>query len=330
MNPQKEIKEAEMNYHHRLIIVVYIPSLDGYYKDVFEVFKLCVESALVTKNNKCGISIVNNASCNEIVLYLNELFSKNIIDNVIHHKTNLGKMDALIGAARSCREPLITLSDVDILFRNGWQEAVEEIFMKIEDVGSVSPIAARKSMRYGTVSTIQKILLKQINLKFEAIPENFIDHNRNLDCTNWKLDENDQLKWPVIFKNNVKAVLGSPHQVITIRRELLFSDIPNTPSLTLVGNNSEYKYCDEPIDLSGNMRLATYRIYAYHMGNKIDEWMIDEHNKNKIIGNNKKKSTKPLMLPKFKSKKQNLKYYNFKKRIIIKLFNLWYAKKQDG
>lgn len=330
MNPQKVIKKAEMKFYHRLIIVVFIPSLDGYYKDVFDVFKLCIESALATKNNKCGITIVNNACCKEVVNYLNNLYHSANIDNLIHHKSNLGKMDALIGAARGCREPLITLSDVDILFKQGWQEAVEEIFSKINGVGSVSPIAARKYLRYGTVSTIQKIFLKQVDLKFKSIPENFKDHNRNLACTNWKLDEHNQLKWPVITKNNTKAIQGSPHQVLTIRRELLYSNVPFKPSLTLVGNKSEYLYCDLPIDMSGGMRLATYRNFAYHMGNKLDKWMLKAQEKNKELINKKPLPRDTLDLPKFKTKTPSIYYYKLKRRFLIKLFNIFYAKKQNN
>lgn len=324
MNPHKKYKKSKMTYHHRLIIVVFIPSQDGYYKNIFDVLKLCLKSAITTKNEKCGITVVNNASCKDVEDYLNDIFSKNCIDSLVHHKTNLGKIDALIGAARGCREPLITLSDIDILFKKGWQEAIEEIFSKIKNVGSVSPISSNRYAKYCTVSSIQKILLKKVNFSFEPIPENFIDHNRNLSCTNWKLDKHENVKWPVVKKNKTKAILGSPHQILTIRRELLFTNIPFFPSYTLIGGNSEYTFCDLPIDMSGSLRLATYRNFAYHMGNKLENWMLDVQKENKL--KLKEKNNAELKLPDFKPKSLTFFQYNLKKRFFISVYEIFIAK----
>ena len=65
MNPQKQSEKIELEFQHRLIIVVFIPSLEGYYQNVLEVFKLCLESAITTTNSNCAITVVNNASCME-------------------------------------------------------------------------------------------------------------------------------------------------------------------------------------------------------------------------------------------------------------------------
>jgi hypothetical protein len=141
MNPQKQDKKVKLDTSHCVISVVYIPEMTGYYANVLEVFKLSLESIIATKNKQCTITVVNNASCREVVDYLETMFASGKIDCVIHHKTNIGKMDALIGAARGTREPLITLTDVDILFKKGWQENVEAIHQKLKNVGSVSTTA---------------------------------------------------------------------------------------------------------------------------------------------------------------------------------------------
>jgi hypothetical protein len=327
MNPQKQLKKIDLNYHHRLIIVVFIPTLEGYYKNVFEVFKLCLDSAISTINSKCAITIVNNASCEEVTDYLNEIFKNNLIDTLIHHLENIGKMDALIGAARGSREPLITLSDVDILFKYGWQNEVENIFVSMKDVGSVSPISVRKSMRYGTTSTIEKIFLRKVKLIFESIEENFEDYNKYLISINWETENEKILKWPVITQNDVKAILGSGHQIMTLNRLIFHKTVPVEPSLTLVGNNSEFLYCDEPVDISGGMRLATYNNYAFHMGNKVEEWMKKVQEEN--IEKSKKYGFNIIDLGNliFNPKKQNKKLFLIKKRISIKFFDLFYGHK---
>ncbi len=329
MNPQKQEKKIDLQYHHRLIIVVFIPSLEGYYKNVFDVFKLCLESAYTTIDSNCAITIVNNASCEDVRNYLNVQFENKVINCLIQHDENIGKMDALIGAARSSREYLITLSDVDILFKKGWQQEVEKIFLSMKNVGSVSPISVRKSMRYGTTSTIEQIILRKVKFTFKPIQENFLDYNLYLKSINWKTEENQNLLWPIVEENDVKAILGSGHQIMTLNRFIFHNNVPVSPSLTLVGNNSEFIYCDEPVDLSGGMRLATYHNYAYHMGNKVEQWMLEiqEKNiKNKPVDNLKFNDLTNIV---FKAKNPNKLFFLIKQRIVIKFFNVFYSYRID-
>lgn len=320
MNPQKKSKKIKLKYHHRLIIVVFIPSMDGYYKNILDVFKLCVESAIITTNSNCAISVVNNASCKEVNTYLQEKLKEDAIDTVIHHKENVGKIDALIGAARASREPIITISDVDILFQQGWQKEVETIFENIKDVASVSPIPCRNFKNYETSSTFAKVLSKKVKFQYQAIPENHEAHNKYLKSFHWKLETNKNAKWAVINSNNSKAIIGSGHQILSMRRELFHTTIPKEPSLTLVGNHSEFLYCDEPINKSGGMRLATYNNYAYHMGNTIEDWMLKIQEDNKLqTESDIEKVFVPLP---FQPKTPSKRWYTFKKRLIHKLFSI--------
>ena len=318
MNPEKQAGKIALEYQHRVIIVVYIPSLEGYYKGVLEVFKLCLDSVATTKNNKCAITVVNNACCETVVDYINKQYKKGIVDSVIHHKHNIGKMDALIGAARGSREPLITLSDVDILYKTGWQEAVETVFYEMNQVGSVSPLPVRNSLYYGTSSTLKRIILNKVGYNPQPIPENFDSYNRFLDSVGWENETVNNLLWPVIESNNIKAILGSMHQVMTLNRDIIMDVVPKEPSLTLVGNGSELDYCDTPIDYSGGMRLSTYNNYAYHMGNTVEPWMlaIQEANVLENDGTNYKSKIETL---KFKAITHNL-FFDFKRRVYKKLF----------
>ena len=327
MNPQKQSKKIQLKCQHRLIIVVFIPSLDGYYKNVLEVFKLCLDSAISTTNSNCAITVVNNASCIEVADYLNSKLEENSIDTVIHHKDNIGKIDALIGAARASREPIITISDVDILFKQGWQIETERIFSNISGVASVSPIPCRNFKNYETSSTLNKILFSKVKFNYQSIPENHLEHNKFLESFHWELETNTDVKWAVIESNGVKAIVGSGHQILSMRRELFFTTMPIEPSLILVGNNSEFLYCDQPINSSGGMRLATYNNYAYHMGNTVEDWMRDVQKENEAILTTSNKDSIVFKLPEFNPKKPNKSWYTFKKRAVHRLFNLIHKSK---
>jgi len=274
-NPQKLEKKVDLDTFHRVVMVVFIPNEEGFYKDSFNVFKLSLDSIVSSINSFCAITVVNNGSYYKVTELLNTYVFENKIDTLIHHNKNIGKIDALIGAAKGVREQIITYTDADILFKTGWQENVEKVFNSFPNVGSVSPIPVRKGVFYATSSVLKEILFQRINLSFEIIPENFDSYNKYLASINWELENSDKELWPVIQYKSNKAIIGSGHQVLTVNREILNGYIPNNPSLLLVGGDSEYKYVDEPIDFSGKMRLSTYNNFAYHMGNTTEKWMYD-------------------------------------------------------
>ncbi|MHB1105153.1 MAG: glycosyltransferase family A protein [Lutibacter sp.] len=328
INPQKEERKITLATHHRVVVVVYIPNEEGFYKDSFEVFKMCLDSLVSTISSKAAITVVNNGSHQKVIDFLNVYLAENKIDTFISHNSNIGKIDALIGAARGVREPYITLTDSDILFVSGWQEKVEEVFAKFPNVGSVSPIPVQRGLYFGTSSILKQILLRKLKFKLTAIPENYIGYNKYLESINWNKESDDKIFWPVVEKNGVKAIIGSGHQVLTINRNILFEKTPTNPSLTLVGGTSENNYVDFPIDKSGKLRLATYNNYAFHMGNKLENWMrkVQESNLTKVSEvENEIKIVAPL--PDLFNSKWKNKWYGFNKLIIKKMFYLLKDKK---
>ncbi|MBC7845873.1 MAG: glycosyltransferase family 2 protein [Flavobacterium sp.] len=326
-NPQKWETKIDLTTYHRIIIVVYIPNEEGFYKDSFDVFKMCLDSLVSTINSTAALTVVNNGSHKKITDFLNLYLTEKKIDTLISHNTNIGKIDALIGAARGAREQYITLTDADILFVKGWQENVENVFVKFENVGSVSPIPVRRALNYCTSSVLKQILFGKLKFNFAAIPENLSDYSKYLESINWGFETDGNIKWPVVESNGVKAIIGSGHQVLTIDRDILFKTIPTNPSLTLVGGKSEYSYVDEPIDKSGKLRLSTYNNFAYHMGNKLEQWMMDVQVVNEK-GKVKSENNNEIMNPSsdlFHSRWNN-KWYDFNKMIIKKMFSFLVVK----
>lgn len=322
-NPQKAERKIILATHHRVVIVVYIPNEEGFYKDSLEVFKMCLDSLVSTINSNAAITVVNNGSHKKVFDFLNLYLGEKKIDTLISHNTNIGKIDALIGAARGSREKYITLTDSDILFITGWQEKTEEIFAHFPNVGSVSPIPVRRGVLFGTSSVLKQILLRKINYLSEPIVENFESYNRYLESINWDLETENDKKWNVVEKNNCKANIGSGHQVLTIDRDILFKTTPTNPSLTLVGGTSENDYVDFPIDKANKLRLATYHNYAFHMGNKLEDWMVEKHYSNK--------KTEKIEINKLNVQSIDIhnswfynKYFGLNKKIIKKMFSVFY------
>lgn len=62
INPNKFDNPKGKKYLHQVIIPVFIPNTEGYFRDSFKIFKLCIDSLLNTVHLNTYITIVNNGS----------------------------------------------------------------------------------------------------------------------------------------------------------------------------------------------------------------------------------------------------------------------------
>lgn len=294
INPSKLDPNVPKQFYHRIIIPVFIPDFTGYFQDILEVYKVCLETAFLSQHSRSAITVVDNGSCVEVKSWLKDLFDQGKIETLITHASNIGKVDAILGAARGCREDLITISDSDILFNNGWQEAVEEVFMGFSKAGSVAPFPISRHMYYYSSSVQKAVDLKKLKFSFEKTSD-FQSIKDNYACYNWAFDEQYDAILPVVNEGSVKAVMGSGHQIMTIRREAIFQ-MPFNPCYIKISSNSENFWIDKPIDDSGYWRLSTLETWVNHMGNVLT-------NKNKSdFEKVKKNESQPdfIQLPKSK------------------------------
>ncbi|MBN3518706.1 glycosyltransferase family 2 protein [Algoriphagus lutimaris] len=317
INPAKLDSKISQKYHHRIIIPVFIPEISGYFKDLMEVYRLCIESAHLTQHGRSAITVVDNGSCDQVKTWLRGLQDQGVIETLITHGENVGKIDAIIGAARGCREELITLSDSDILFRNGWQEEVEKVFRNFPKAGSVAPFPIARHMYYHSSSTQKSVVTGELGFKFqeakepELIKEVYESYGWNYEC------DYDGLL-PIVSKNGVDAVMGSGHQVFTIRRELFFK-MPLEPSFIKIGAGSELNWIDKPINELGTLRLSTVNTLVHHMGNQSTKENYTEFEK--LVKN---KNTPDLLnlSPLILSQINSLEH-----RALLKIFKIKYDKR---
>ena len=312
INPAKLDSKITQKYHHRIIIPVFIPEISGYFQNLMEVYRLCIESAYMTQHGRSAITVVDNGSCEQVKKWLRDLQDQGTIETLITHQENVGKIDAIMGAARGCREELITLSDSDILFRNGWQEEVEKVFQAFPKAGSVAPFPIARHMYYHSSSTQKAVVTGEISFKFKETSEHEMI-KEVYDSYGWNyVPEYDGLL-PVVESKGVEAVMGSGHQVFTIRRELFFG-MPQEPSFIKIGSGSELNWIDKPINELGTWRLSTLKTLVHHMGNQ-----LTEENKVSFVTIEKNKNTPGLInLPRIKIKRISTTSH----RIFSKIFKL--------
>ncbi|CAN1542250.1 Glyco_tranf_GTA_type domain containing protein [Flavobacteriaceae bacterium] len=293
-NPYKDKIQPVSDYFHQVIIPVYIPNQEGYFKDSFEILTLCLDSLFKTIHSKTFVTIVNNGSCIEVVDYLNNLFLKNIIQEVIH-TTNIGKLNAILKGISGNNFPLITISDSDVLFLNGWQEASYSVFEAFPKAGAVCPTPSSRSLRTYTANVYWDLFFSN-KVKCTQVVNPDALQMFGLSVGDVNFYNLVQLKKYLTVTNaDKKAVVGAGHFVCTYRAEV-FNDLKSRFTKYKLGGNSEGQFLDIPVVKKGFWRLSTADNYAYHMGNVIEDWMFDTVSRlefNDNVSNFKLKSIRP-------------------------------------
>jgi hypothetical protein len=240
---------------------------------------------LLTIHSKTRITIYNNNCHPDVKNYIDKKYSEsNFIDQVFHSKENLGKINAILAASKGNLEPLITITDADVLFKNGWQEAVEKVILGFPEAGIVSPVPASRAYKTNTSNNWGYSIFKA-KLSFQNVLDKqaLINFDRSLG-NDKKLYDQIHLEKHLIIeskKTKTQAVMGCGHFVATVRREV-FDKGTSEPAFIKIQNGVESKFIDIPNEEMGFLRLATKDNYAYHLGNTKEEWMFEEFKKLKL------------------------------------------------
>jgi hypothetical protein len=276
-NPSRDIILPLSESSHRIIIPLYIPNEEDYYADAFQIFNYCLQSIIKTSFSFVKISVVSNGSCNEVNKKLFQLQEEGFIHELIIEKEAIGKINSILKALRTANERLITIADADVLFDNGWEQAVIEVFEAFPKAGSVSPVPVfRTHLRLTCNVWFRNLFSNKLFFRPVKNPEAMTAFAKSLGWRWLDLKYKDVIA-TIEAKNKTIAVLGCSHFVVTYKKEV-FDCIPKENSNFQLGGNSELLYTDLPVIKMGGFRLATYDNFAYHMGNSYEDWIGDKFN----------------------------------------------------
>lgn len=280
-NPNKENSAVKSDYLHQIIIPVFIPNQEGYFKDTFEVLKLCLESLFKTVHDRTFITIVNNGSCEEVRLFINNKFEKGEIHEVIHTE-NIGKLNAVYKGLVGNDIELVTISDADVFFLPNWQNETFKIFERIPKAGVVGIIPQFNTFKANSENVVWDNIFSS-KLKFLEVknPTSLI---RFYDSIGWKRDYNEDYLRYILgleYEDGLKVIVGSGHVVATYKKAV-FTEIQTFSKFKMGGKG--LNYIDTLPLLKDYWRVTTYDNFAYHMGNIPEEWMYELlENNNPIV-----------------------------------------------
>jgi hypothetical protein len=279
----KNIDSSVINKSHRVIIPIYIPNFEGYFKDSFNVLKVCLESLLITINQDTVVSLISNGSHYKINEYLNTLFKEGKVDRVVINKQNLGKMNAIITETRASFEEYITYSDADVFFDKGWLKQTHKLFLNFPRIGLVSMNPMPSSYGYSNSTIIENILClnsKKTEVKNLCDYDDLSNFHESIGRKKIKTDElfNDRVFY--LEKNGITCLIGAGHFCCTIRKTSILKYVPKEKSNKAASGGSEALYLDIPVDKSSLWRVSSCKSYVFHLGNNLDKNFVNLKFKN--------------------------------------------------
>lgn len=273
-NPKKDTERTPSEFFHQVIIPVYIPNQEGYFKDSFTILKYCLESLFKTSHPKTYYTLINNGSCQVIVDFLNTLFNEGKIHEVIH-TDNIGKLNAILKGLSGQNFQIVTITDADVLFLADWQKQTYAVFETFPKAGAVCPTPSSKTLRQNTSNILVDNLFSK-NMVFTPTVnrEALLAFAKSIG--NSEFYNENQLAYNLTISNNkIKAVVGAGHFVTTYKG-VVFEKLRDKYSAFSLGGDSENKFLDQPVANQGYWRLSTEDNFAYHMGNAAEPWMEEQ------------------------------------------------------
>lgn len=312
-NPEKAKNNKIYYYQHRVIVPVYIPTLEHkYYEKAYDVFKKCIDSLLKTIDIKqTAITIIDNNCCDVISHYISQLLLNNKIQKVTKYHKNKGKVYTILSEIKSAYEEYITVTDADVFFMNGWFLKSIDIFNHYPKAAFVSPLPSPSNYKYlnrplliNELFNLKKdnlVTVKSFKLYEEGVmpKENFFEGKK----WNWKQQQY------ILKKENNTSCVGATHFIFTIKKSYT-NNIDLKGPVYVFKNGDERKYIEKFIEKNGGYRLSTIDTNVYHMGNSIEKW-VDEY---KHIDN----TSANIIANKINKIKYN-KFYFFVVRVVFKI-----------
>ncbi|HLP63689.1 glycosyltransferase family A protein [Flavobacterium sp.] len=293
LNPNKDTKLIRNEFIHHIVIPVYIPNQEEYFKGSFDVLKLHFESVFKTVHSKTFISVINNGCCNEVKSYLDELFHQKKINEIIH-TDNIGKINAILKGMMGHSFQFITITDCDVLFEPNWQQATYDIFNAFPKAGVVGLTPTIKTNYILTSNVLFRHFFSK-KMKFsKVVDEDSMQLFYKSVGNEEKFIAEKNKRYFVLQKENLKVCVGCGHYVATYKSDI-FKSVKKSSQFKMAGDMK--KHFDEKLLRFGLWRLNTLANYAFHMGNSPEPWMYDKK-ANLPQENNSTPNVKPFQKPK--------------------------------
>ena len=272
-NPAKMGMPAYQPKRLGVAILVYIPSLYGYFEQLVSILKDQIASLYFATPGDFDLMVFDNGSCPAVQAELMEMYQSGALEWVVCSEHNLGKTGAMNWILGAMPNELICYSDSDVLFRPGWFESSLKILETFPQTGLVAAQPSFYDQLHGEgtahkhLESTPRFSLEKVKLETRIVDEYI--QGIGLPSAQAESLREAPITQITDLESGTRAVLGATHMQFIIPQEVARQVLPLPAKRGLSGE--EDRSFDRAIDQAGYLHLSTPEPFVYHMGNVYDE-----------------------------------------------------------
>lgn len=266
-NPAKFVKDVAKPARVTVAVLNYIPFISGFYAEMPEVLKACLNSIRnSTTDIDYDLMVFDNGSCDEIKAYLLNEQKSGKIQYLIFSEKNLGKGGAWNIILNGAPGEIIAYTDNDCLFSPGWLSGSLKILETYPHVGMVTARPFRTNPDY--YSSTLEWANNQAGVHHkngQLVPyEIFREFDLSLGQPEEEIRAHyDSSEDHLLTYHEVQAMVGASHWQFTAYRSVLSEFLPFQMDRPM----GQVKQLDMRMNEKGYLRLMTAQPFAMNMSN---------------------------------------------------------------
>lgn len=267
-NPAKFVKDVAVPARISVAVLNYIPFISGFYAEVLDVLKACLNSIHTTADLPYDLLVFDNGSCAEACQYLLDEYEAGRIQYLLLSARNLGKGGAWNIILSGAPGEIIAYSDNDCYFHPGWMSRSLQILETYPNVGMVTarPFRTRPEYFSQTVAWAEATPGVEIE-RGQLIPwEVFREFDRSLAQSEEEIRQHYQTSQDVqMTYQGITAMAGASHWQFMARKATLAQFLPFSMDRPM----GQVKQLDERMNAAGYLRLMPTEPLAMNMSNTL-------------------------------------------------------------
>jgi glycosyltransferase involved in cell wall biosynthesis len=308
-NPAKSVKTVAKPERITVAVLNYIPFLSGFYAEMMDVLKVCLDSINQNTQMPFDLLVFDNGSCREVKEYLLKEQDEGRIQYLLLSDKNLGKGGAWNIILDGAPGEIIAYADNDCYFKPGWLKRSVEILETFPNVGMVTarPFRTKPELYSNTEAWARNepcVTVKEGQLiPWEVYKEFNVSLGHGEDVIKENFDSSFDVR--VTYKE-VEAQIGSSHWQFTTYKSLIKEFLP----FDMTRPMGQVRQLDQKINEAGYLRLMVPDPLVLNMSNTLINVPLENKKEEKTVPTAAKGAMKKRLLNLSLVKKPLLYLYN--------------------
>lgn len=267
-NPAKFVKDVTKPARITVAVLNYIPFLSGFYAEMLDVLKACLDSIRENTAGPYDLMVFDNASCEEVRQYLLDEHQAGRIQYLLLSEKNLGKGGAWNFIFGSAPGELLVYTDNDCLFYKGWLESSLSILETYPRVGMVTarPFRTKEEFYTHTVEwgaqEPEAAVERGCFIPWEVFKEFDLSLGQSEEEIRRRYENSQDVH---LSYRGVQTIAGASHWQFLARKDVLQQFLPFNMDRPM----GQVRQLDRRMNEAGYLRLMPVEPLAMNMSNTL-------------------------------------------------------------